>query len=198
MNAMVVAMESMAGTGVSFQGLTDDQLRASALETTVSGNVSVTGTVAVTGVSTSAKQDLANTLLNEIAANTLVSSLNRESNPNANDGYSSMRYIYSLATTNATLVKNTAGSIGAIHLYSTLTTTTVAYLKLYNKATLPIPGTDVPFAVYKIGGSNSLSIEFPKGMKFSQGLGFAITRGGSPIDILIIGIGEITGQIVYI
>ena len=120
------------------------------------------------------------------------------SNPTINDGYTSMRYIYSLATTNATLVKNTAGSIGAIHLYSTLTNTTVAYLKLYNKATAPIPGTDVPFAVYKISGSNAVSINFPKGIKFTQGLGFAITRGASPVDSLAIGLGEITGQIVYI
>jgi hypothetical protein len=153
-NAALNEMITLLGGGTSFQGLTDGQLRASALVTT--------------------------------------------SLPTTTEGYSTSRYIYSLGTTNATLVKNAAGSIGAIQLSSTLTNTTVAYLKLYNKATTPIPGTDVPFAVYKIGNATPAIIDFPRGLRMSQGIGFAITRGASPVDSAVIGIGEITGNIIYI
>lgn len=173
-NAALNQMVSLLGGGTSFAGLTDAQLRASALETTVTGNVSVTGQVSISGgVSTT-------------------------SLPSITEGYSTSRYIYSLGTTNATLVKNAEGSIGAIQLSSTLTNTTVAYLKLYNKATTPIPGTDVPFAVYKIGNATPAIIDFPRGLRLNKGIGFAITRGASPVDSAVIGIGEITGNIIYI
>lgn len=112
-------------------------------------------------------------------------------------GFSSVRYIFSLATTNATLVKNSSTVIDSISLYTTVTNTTTAYLKLYNKATTPIPGTDVPFAVFKINVNQGAVINFNKGLLLNQGLGFAITRGASPIDTGVIGIGEITGNIVY-
>lgn len=269
-NAALNEMVTLLGGGTTFQGLTDAQLRASAVETIVTGNVSTvsgdnrivyftavkrgtaeqylvkyifdaSGTYLayevldkngnVTGMNIddvniedtpenfNQVQALANiqSALNSIVNSTPVSlgqqtmsgstsvviASNQSNIPvsipvTISDGYSLAQYIFSLATTNATLVKNTTGSIGAIHLYSTLTTTVVAYLKLYNKATAPIPGTDVPIAVYKIGNAQSLSIEFPKGLRFTQGIGFAITRGASPVDTAAIGLGEITGQIVYI
>lgn len=186
MNAMVVAMESMAGSGTSFQGLTNAQLRETPIASTVNG------------VSTSSNQDISNMLLNEIAQNTLQGNQNRQSAPTTDDGYNQSRYVFSALTNNATLIKNSKGSIGSIHLVSTLTTTVTAYLKIYNKAVAPIPGTDVPFAVYKISNATPLIIDFPKGLNLSQGIGFAITRNASPIDLLAIGLGEITGQIIYI
>lgn len=112
-------------------------------------------------------------------------------------GFSSVKYVYSAATNNATLVKNSSTVIDSICLYTTVTNTTIAYLKLYNKATIPIVGTDVPFAVFKINVNQGAVVNFPKGLLLNQGFGFAITRGASPIDNTAIGLGEITGSIIY-
>jgi hypothetical protein len=64
-NAALNEMVTLLGGGTSFQGLTDAQLRASALETTIAGNVSVAG------VSTSANQNTSNTLLTDLSTNTI-------------------------------------------------------------------------------------------------------------------------------
>jgi hypothetical protein len=89
----------------------------------------------------------------------------------------------SLNTTNSTLVFK--GNAGGVLLGTGVvinTTTTVYYLKLYNKATAPTCGTDtpvwtlpIPFAASNAAGGFVLPLG--DGLLFSLGLGFCITGG---------------------
>src|SRR6185437_14304635 len=86
----------------------------------------------------------------------------------------------SAATTNATSVKASAGSLGVVVCSNV---STVAYLKLYNKASAPTVGTDTPVFVVPIPGNAAgagASVAIPAGLSFSTGIAFAIT--GLPAD----------------
>jgi hypothetical protein len=93
---------------------------------------------------------------------------------------SSPRKWLSAASTNSTLALGRPTVLSDILTVNT--TTTIYYLKLYNKATAPTCGTDVPVWTVPIpyGASNSgggVSHSSPAGMLFSLGLGFCLTSG---------------------
>lgn len=87
-----------------------------------------------------------------------------------------LKYL-STASTNSTLVR--AGRTNLLVLLPINTTTTLYYLKLYNKATAPTCGTDtplwtvpVPFGASNSGGGVALPMG---GLLFPLGLGFCLT-----------------------
>ena len=70
-------------------------------------------------------------------------------------------------------------------------------MKLYNKATAPTVGTDIPemiipipAAVGGVPGVASLPIGF-SGFRFPLGLGIAITRNAVHTDVTAVGAGEV-------
>jgi hypothetical protein len=78
------------------------------------------------------------------------------------------------ASTNATSVKNGAGNLYAVTL--TNPTATPAYVKLYNKASAPTVGTDVPVAVFPVPANSDVVREFGAvGQRFSTGIALAVT-----------------------
>ena len=82
--------------------------------------------------------------------------------------------LVSAATTNATSLKATPGSLGSIICGNI--GTTVAYLKLYNKASAPTVGTDVPVHTIMIPGNTAgagFAYPIPAGLSFSTGIAFA-------------------------
>jgi hypothetical protein len=92
----------------------------------------------------------------------------------------------STASTNSTLVMaGASGSVGgpAGVLLKTLVignssaATTPLFLKLYNKATSPICGTDIPVQTIpvQVAPTPTLPIDFGNGMIFPLGLGFCLT-----------------------
>jgi hypothetical protein len=90
------------------------------------------------------------------------------------------RKYLSAATTNSTLVN--AGPTLLKMLVSVNTTTTLYYLKLYNKATAPTCGTDTPLWTVPVpyGASNAgggVAIPAPDGLQFPLGLGLCLTGG---------------------
>lgn len=96
----------------------------------------------------------------------------------------------SAATTNETLVKGSAGQVyGVVALNLG---TGVSYLKLYNKATQPAPGSDAPVQTYPIpSGEGGLSLQFPAGLAFATGIGIAITGAAGDNDTTAIAAGEV-------
>lgn len=99
-------------------------------------------------------------------------------------------FVNSAATTNATSVKATAGTVWSINV--TNTNAAARYLKLYNKASAPTVGTDVPvltvpipaLGAYKVdGGSN--------GIRFGTGIALAITTGAADSDTGAVAASEI-------
>jgi hypothetical protein len=87
----------------------------------------------------------------------------------------------SAATNNATVVKASAGQVYSIHACNI--NAAVRYLKLYNKATAPTCGTDVPVMRIPIPASNCTpTIPFPIGAAFGTGIGFCIVTGAADTD----------------
>lgn len=79
------------------------------------------------------------------------------------------------ASTNAAVVVNAARTLYGMVLSNP--TATPAYLKLYNKATTPTVGTDVPVATYPIPANSTVSDGYPWGFRFSAGISYAVTGG---------------------
>jgi hypothetical protein len=101
----------------------------------------------------------------------------------------------SLATTNGALILT--GTSGLHAFYATNTGATPAFVKLYNKATAPTVGTDVPAmiipvpaAVSGVPGVATLPIGH-NGFRFALGLGIAITGGVADNDTTAIGAGQV-------
>ena len=87
----------------------------------------------------------------------------------------------SAATTNAVAVKASAGTVYAVAV--TNTSATVKYLKIYNKATAPTVGTDVPLITIPIAPTAIANITWAdKGLRFATGIGIATTTGIAHTD----------------
>lgn len=103
--------------------------------------------------------------------------------------------INSLATTNGQLV--VAGTSGVQALFASNTGAAAAYVKLYNKATAPIVGVDVPAmivtvpaAVGGVPGEKEITPGF-NGYRFPLGLGVAITAGVADADTTAVAAGQV-------
>jgi hypothetical protein len=101
----------------------------------------------------------------------------------------------SAASTNGQLVLT--GSVGVQAIYATNTGATAAFLKLYNKATAPTVGTDVPVMIVPlaaaVSGFPGLAQIVPgfSGHRFPLGLGIAITGAVADNDTTAIAAGQV-------
>lgn len=96
------------------------------------------------------------------------------------------------ATTNATLVKSSPGYLFAI--IATNTTASVKYLKLYNKASVPTVGTDIPLLTIALPVSNApIVIPIDAGMYFNIGLAYAMTGAAADADATALAAGDVVG-----
>jgi hypothetical protein len=105
------------------------------------------------------------------------------------------QFINSIAGTNIASIST--ASTGVSSIYATNTGSTAAYIKLYNKATLPVLATDipemiivVPAAVSGAPGVYTLPIGF-SGLRFNLGLGIAITGGSVDTDTTAVTAGQV-------
>ena len=106
--------------------------------------------------------------------------------------------LISTASTNANVIKNTGGNLYSIIAIGL--TSTVRYLKLYNKSTTPSVGTDVPIMTIPIPANTQgagISIPFSMGINFSNGIGIAITSGSADNDTGVIGAGDVIVNFSY-
>jgi len=98
----------------------------------------------------------------------------------------------SLASVNATLVKNAPGTvffIGGVN-----TNAAIRYLKLYNKASAPVIGTDTPFMTFALPASSPFNIPIGgSGIAFSIGIGFGLTVNAPDADATAVAAGDILG-----
>jgi len=96
----------------------------------------------------------------------------------------------SAAGNNATLVKASEGQVH--HLIGYNSNAAVRYLKLYNKATAPTVGTDVPWLTIALPPSTAFSLPI-NGVQFPRGIGFGLVTGAADNDNTAPGAGEILG-----
>ena len=91
---------------------------------------------------------------------------------------------YSLTTaasTNAANVKSSAGTLEEITASNV--TATAAYVKLYNKASAPTVGTDVPVLTIPVAAGATVPLSFgPLGKRFTTGIAIAVTAAAAATD----------------
>ena len=82
--------------------------------------------------------------------------------------------VVTTASTNAAVVKSTAGNL--FNVSASNPTATPAYVKLYNKATTPTVGTDVPLITIPVPANSAVSFDLGSlGARFGSGIGRAVT-----------------------
>ena len=103
--------------------------------------------------------------------------------------------VSSAATTNGALILT--GSSGLHAFFATNTGATAAFVKLYNKATAPTVGTDVPVMIIPVAaavagfpGVATLPIGH-NGFRFALGLGIAITGGVADSDTTAVALNQV-------
>lgn len=102
----------------------------------------------------------------------------------------------SAATTNATNLKNIAGVIAGIIAINL--TSGVKYLKIYDKATAPVVGTDTPVMTIPIPAStDGAGFVWNVPIDLSNGVSYAITGGVADNDSTAVGANEIIVNIAW-
>jgi hypothetical protein len=101
-------------------------------------------------------------------------------------------------STNATSVKNSSGAIFNMIIHNTHSgggSGSAIAFRLYDKATAPVVGTDVPMIVIHVQSNDSKEINFTSGITFVNGIAYSITDGSSLMDATIV---DADGVQVYI
>jgi hypothetical protein len=91
----------------------------------------------------------------------------------------------STASTNATSVRGSAGSVFNIIVHNTHSGGgggSAITLRFYDKATAPVVGTDVPMIIIHVQSNDSKEINFTSGITFKNGIAYSITAGNSLLD----------------
>lgn len=88
-------------------------------------------------------------------------------------------------STNPTLVKAAPGTVFNIIIHNTHSGAgsgaSIAF-RLYNKATAPVVGTDVPMIVIHVPSGSSKELNFTSGITFTTGIAYSITEGDALLD----------------
>jgi len=110
-------------------------------------------------------------------------------------GAFSTNFLNSAASTNATLILGTATKILSALISNN--GASAAYVKLFNKSTAPVPGTDTPTAVIVVPPTSHVSLDYSQGLRFTTGLGFAITGAIADLDTTAVAAGQVKTHIYY-
>ena len=113
--------------------------------------------------------------------------------PASGGGLSVYRNI-NLSTTGVT-IKSSAGQIYGWFLFNR--SSAVRYVKLYNKASSPIVGSDTPFMTIPLPAGGGANVNFTSGITFSKGIGVGATTGVSDGNTGAPAANEVIVNIVY-
>lgn len=104
-------------------------------------------------------------------------------------------HLVAAATTNATSVKASAGSIGSIVLANTAAA--IKFFKLFNKASAPTVGTDVPTVTVGIPPTSTLFWDPAIYYRMTTGIAYAITNLSPDLDATAVTAGDVIVSIQY-
>jgi hypothetical protein len=105
--------------------------------------------------------------------------------PASTGGLSTQKYVLA-ATTNAQSVKASAGQVYSLQAFNN--GSTPIYVKLYNKASAPTVGTDVPVKVIQVpanataANGSGVVVTLGPGVAFGTGIALAVTGGITDAD----------------
>ena len=112
---------------------------------------------------------------------------------NMRNGMTRVR-VAAAAGTNATSVKASIGVIWGLRLFNN--TATKKFFKLYNKASAPAVGTDVPVETIIIPADGGMVLA-DIGDEFGLGIAYAITNGIADNDTTAVAANDVHGAILY-
>ena len=111
-------------------------------------------------------------------------------------GFTTFSHIVSAATTNATSVKATAGTLGKMIL--TNTSASMKFVKIYNKASAPTVGTDTPVMTIGVPATSVINaLDNAAGLRLTTGIAFAITGGVANNDTTAVALNDVVVDIEY-
>lgn len=108
----------------------------------------------------------------------------RAARPNAN-----YRVLSAVASTNGALISASARNVHK--LMGRVIRASSVFIKLYDKATAPTVGTDVPIMTLECPASSTFDLDL-KGFSLTNGLGIAITTAGADADTGALTAGDVT------
>lgn len=108
----------------------------------------------------------------------------------------SVARVSSAATTNATSAKASAAKFYGFHL-ANLSDVPV-FLKLYNKASAPTVGTDVPVLVIPVLPGQQATRDYSFPVNFTTGFAYAITAGALDTDTTAVQPQALIGHLTYL
>jgi hypothetical protein len=119
-----------------------------------------------------------------IAAHAVTGSGTFLTSPSTNTGYA----LVTTASTNGALI--VAGTKILNEITISNLTAAIIYVKLYNKATAPTVGTDVPLVTIPVPVGGLVALEFgAMGKRFNLGLGIAVTGAAAATDTTAVAVG---------
>jgi len=95
------------------------------------------------------------------------------------------------ATTNDTNIKASAGKI--YHIFGRNSSTGERFLHLYNKASAPVTGTDVPVLTIPLPPAATFHFTFPEGINFTTGISYSLSTGVADSDTGVLTAGDVKG-----
>ncbi len=95
----------------------------------------------------------------------------------------------SAASTNADTVKAAAGLVTGYYIANVAGA--FRFVKLYNKASNPTVGTDVPRCVYGIPGGGAANMNFDPPLLFETGIAIAMVTGIADASAAAVGANEV-------
>jgi hypothetical protein len=193
-NTAILSVSSGAGgaaMGSAAQGIYTTDV-AGFYKARVTALSAVTGTATLTLYATQATGSVVINNPLPTGANT-VGAVNLA--PATTQGFSTYSTLVAAATTNATSVKASAGTIGFLSIHNNKAS--VIYLKIFNKASAPTMGTDTPVFNFGIPAGQTFSLYPAMGIRLSTGIAFAVTGGQALLDTTALVAGDAVININY-
>ena len=102
----------------------------------------------------------------------------------------------SAATTNANLIQAGTTRLNGFNLNNA--SAAAKFVRFYNKATAPVPGTDTPVLVVSVPASSTFNAAPTEGYVFPLGLGISITGAAPVLDSTAVAAGDVQALVSYI
>lgn len=144
----------------------------------------------------SGTQPVSGSVTATLAAASIVAGAFQRAVSATTNGIITFHHLISAATTNATSVKASAGTIANIEL--TNNSASMKFFKLYNKASAPTVGTDTPILTLGIPANGVRSFVPPVEWRLATGIAYAITGAPAVADTTAVALNDVAVSIGYL
>jgi hypothetical protein len=108
---------------------------------------------------------------------------------------SSNYHLVAAGSTNANVIKSTSGLVAGWKILNNADYP--IYVKLFNKATTPVPGTDTPAQTIGVQAGESAEVSIAGGITYTSGIGIAVTKGLPDLDSTPVAVDDCVADIFY-